>query len=93
MAVLLHLYSGRRDVVQPETALAVLAAADFFMLDDLMQVAEGVVQDWLQELGPDTDPDLWRDCADAAQSFHAVRLAAFCARHLGPTSPEPAAAA
>jgi len=84
--ILRYIYGGNETkvpLVDGQNALEVLSAADYFLLDDLKQICEDVLE---RELSNDDellhDRDLVSGICDSAQRHSARRLEAFCSLQL-----------
>jgi len=73
LLTLQYIYTGDRSIITPEVALEMLAAADYFLLDDLKRICEDVVEKNLE-----IEQETLEVVADSAEMYGAKRLAHFC---------------
>ena len=73
LLALQYIYTGDREIVTPEVALELLAAADYFLLDDLKRICEDVV-----EKNMEVDTETLEVILESSDMYGAKRLSHFC---------------
>ena len=72
-----YIYTGDREIVTTDTALELLAGADYFLLDDLKRICEDVI-----EKNMERDQETLEVILESSDLYGAKRLAHFCRLNL-----------